>query len=168
MCYRELIKSSTTYWNCSTWHFSRLRPFKKYKWAKCRVTGHKEGFFKRNKPSSHYRMPKRISYVNPWCSRKYLSISVNECIMTLQLDTTSDVFLLCRKTWQELSWLSIHSTNDCVKSAPSIPIKISGIIKCIVKFSDSTVKSKCYVTNVSSNLLGLDRIAEFENVWLSI
>lgn len=59
---------------------------------------------------------------------------------------------------------SIHPTNDCISSASGISIKISGIVKCTVKFNNLIIKFKCHVTNESFNLLSLDWI----NAYLTV
>lgn len=86
---RHFIRPPTSCWNFESWHFSRFCQFNNHKCSTYRVTGHKEGFRKCIKHSSHYRMPKRINGVhalsifNPKCSRNYLTINVNDRIITL-------------------------------------------------------------------------------------
>ncbi|VDP27496.1 unnamed protein product [Schistosoma mattheei] len=102
-----------------------------------------------------------LSESNSRYLRKYLLINFNDRIITPLLDTESDVTLISCKIWHELGLQSIHSTTDCIKDASGIQIK-TGIIKFIVKCNDLMTISKCYVTDESFNLLGLDWIPELK------
>lgn len=122
---RRFTRPSTSWWSYGALHFSRFCPFNKHKCTKCGLTGHKEGFCKRSKPLSHYRMPRRINCMrvlyksNLRCVGKYLSINVSDRIITLQLNTTSDVILISHKTWYEISRSCIYPTNECIKTHPN-------------------------------------------------
>lgn len=127
----------------------------------------KDRFCKRSKPWLHCRMIKGMNFAyllsesNSHYLRKYLLINVNDRFITPRLDTGSNITLISWKTWHELGLQSIHSTTDCINNASGIPIK-TGLINFIVKCNDLMTVSKCYVTDESFNLLGLDWIPELK------
>lgn len=82
-------RPSTSCWDYEVRHSSRFCRFNVHKCAKRGVTVPSEGFLKRRKSSSCYRVPTRINYIhvlsksNPQCFHKYLFINVDDHINTL-------------------------------------------------------------------------------------
>ena len=174
----------STCWHCGDWHFIRFCPFKQNRCQRCHQVGHKDGFcptpaVHSKPPSPHTRAsrPQPIgkslsiltsSNIDVTSSRKFVPLLINGFPTRLQLDTASDITIISHNLWQSIGKPTVEMTPRIATSACGGSIHLSGQVSCRVTFQNVTINGKCYLSNSSLNLLGLDWIDQLGLAELTI
>lgn len=159
-------------WSCGEWHFKRFCPFIKHQCQRCNRRGHKEGFCdtqgtntsnrRRNQRCDNLANIKSNSVfaafkVDFESRRQYITLTINDIPVRLQLDTASDITLITRSTWESIGKPLVCSTNHQAHSASGNTLQLTGEVTCDVTFRNVHFEGTCYLTNLPNlNLLGLD------------
>ena len=165
------IRPPTECWFCGSWHFAKYCPYRNHKCTRCRRFGHKEGFchklprrFRNFHALHHPRYA--VSYSKSVTSRvagvpkrKFIHVTINDCLVRLQIDTASDITIISRSIWHTIGRPLIKPTNHTVKNASGDTMHLAGVIHCSVKFGNINCDGVCCISEVPNlNLLGLDWI----------
>ncbi|XP_020297567.1 uncharacterized protein K02A2.6-like [Pseudomyrmex gracilis] len=130
-------KPSTPWWFCGNLHYSKDCTYKSHKCQKCKTVGYKDGY----------------------CA------SSKKVKITLQLNTGSDLTIICSQTWSALGKPTGIVTSHIARDASSNSILFYQEFSCFVSFKEITKRLRCFVSsNPELNVMGLDWITAF-NLW---
>ncbi|VDO73739.1 unnamed protein product [Schistosoma mattheei] len=105
-------KPTSAFWLCGDWHYVQFCPFKKHKCQACNRREHKEYHCPSNRtsqPKKKHKRPRHVvksaesksfSLVTAFqkgynLQRNYATIQINGILNRLQIDTASDITLVC-------------------------------------------------------------------------
>ncbi|CAH8529728.1 unnamed protein product [Dicrocoelium dendriticum] len=171
-------KPSSACWFCREWHFGRNCPFRNHICNRCGKRGHKESCCLAKRPTMsgiRRRIPVRFRCHNEAKTvtatfkvdsvgrRKFTILKINDKEVKLQLDTASDITLICRDTWCMLGRPPLVHTDHTARNASGGILKLLGELHCQVSFRDQHIRTTCFVTDQPGlNLLGLDWMEELK------
>lgn len=136
----------------------------------CQKTGHMSKFCK-SKRSSSSKRTLNVAIVGGTASddvhvnacRQYVSVEVNEEVVSFQLDTGSDITLIGKEDWIRIGKPDLEKCVSKVKSASGDSLKLLG--RCQVNFTLKGSEGSEYVyVREHGNLLGLDWIQKSEEM----
>lgn len=166
-------------WLCGGMHWTRDCSYKANKCRDCQVTGHREGYCasaKRNpwdpsrkrdqkspKPNGQQRAATKAITVNSvQTNRKFVTATINQFEIQLQLDTASDLTLISRKTWEQIKQPTLTPFELIANDANGNKIDILGSFEAAVTINRKCKQTKIAVSQAPLNLLGLDLLHHFE------
>lgn len=171
----EKKQPSTPCWGCGGLHFFKDCSFGKHQCNLCKQIGHKDGYCncfrssssKNKKPNNKFKKKssdvKNVNQVNKVDSnRKYMSVSMNNIPVTLQIDSASDITIISEDTWNLLGKPSTRKTEHVANDASGKALNLLSEFQCNITFNHITKVGTCFVTSVKNlNLLGIDFIEKF-------
>ncbi|BHF67669.1 hypothetical protein SprV_0301069700 [Sparganum proliferum] len=172
--------------HCGAWHFHRDCTFRQHRCQSCNQVGHRDGFCKSvpasgGKPapatpnSRHRFRPKRkpkpqsvgnslsllaTFQLNASGCRKFVDVLLNGHAVRLQLDTASDITVICERLCQSLGSPTMQQTSRSATSACGGLVQLIGQLQCCVSFRGTSITAICYITKSDLNLLRLDWIEQ--------
>ena len=94
---------------------------------------------------------------------KYIIVLINKRPVKFQFDTTSDITLISRSTWELLGKPTLKDTTHVACSASGNKIQLTGELIFDVSFKEKRNSDVCFITDSSNlNLLGLDFIEKLD------
>ncbi|XP_055527451.1 uncharacterized protein K02A2.6-like [Wyeomyia smithii] len=97
--------------------------------------------------------------------RKYVTTRINGHTVNLQLDSGSDITIICEHAWKRCGSPVFSQTKNKAHTASGEQLSLLGEFTCSMQISGEQRNGTCYVTSVDGlNLLGLDFINAF-NLW---
>ncbi|XP_062711287.1 uncharacterized protein K02A2.6-like [Aedes albopictus] len=187
---RTESKSSprTLCWQCGQMHYVRDCSFSDHLCKVCNRVGHKEGYCgcvkkslsdsstpphekkqyqKKKKPGS--RSQAKGIFVNHIANttrrRKYVTITINNVTIPLQLDSASDITVISKATWQHLGRPKLTPSSIEASNASGGQLALIGEFNCEVTLNGMVKRGQCFVTSSPDlNVLGIDWIETF-NLW---
>ncbi|XP_062713141.1 uncharacterized protein K02A2.6-like [Aedes albopictus] len=187
---RTESKSSprTPCWQCGQMHYVRDCSFSDHLCKVCNRIGHKEGYCgcvkkslsdsstpprekkqyqKKKKPGS--RSQAKGIFVNHIANttrrRKYVTITINNVTIPLQLDSASDITVISKATWQHLGRPKLTPSSIEASNASGGQLALIGEFNCEVTLNGMVKRGQCFVTSSPDlNVLGIDWIEAF-NLW---
>lgn len=171
-------KPKSPCWHCGGYHFVKFCPFGTHKCTDCHQTGHKEGYCRSNNKRDYHNKGKFAKMITvqqthnntvtinkvDTDNRKMIEISINDCPISMQLDTAADISCLSVSTWTKLGQPILRQTNTIPFDAQGNRIPIVGELNANLNLNGITIKGHCLVAEISSDLFGSDWISLF-NLW---
>lgn len=126
-------------------------------------TRHNKFKNKGNSKSSSINAVFTVNALDIKSKHKFVSVSMNDKCVKLQLDTGADVTIISENTWQQIGKPRMCATKHVVKNASKHQLKLLGEINCEIECNGIRRPGLSYVTDVDNlNLLGIDWIDKFE------
>lgn len=170
-------------WLCGDMHFTYDCKYRTIKCKQCNEIGHKEGFcssardrppaapkttskkprwFQHKHSSARTNSVFLVSRVDYASQRKFVTVTLNDSPINLQVDTASDISIISEATWQELG--SPHGTvpDHSAHNASGGELNLKLQFPARIQFNGVTTTATCYVSSIIGlNLLGIDWINLF-------
>ncbi|XP_062714152.1 uncharacterized protein K02A2.6-like [Aedes albopictus] len=182
---------STPCWQCGQVHYVRDCPFSDHRCKTCDRVGHKEGYcgcIKKSpggdsspahptakkpakKKQKHYggssSQTRGVSVVNNIANRfrkrRFVTTTINDVTTSLQLDSASDITVICEQTWHQLGKPETTPASIDAVNASGEPLGLIGEFQCDVTLNGTAKRGKCFVTSSPNlNVFGIDWIDMFD------
>lgn len=164
------VKPPAPCWKCGAWHFVRFCPFQNHVCQKCHRIGHRETHCIRT-PTSDSRIRRQSNIVHTASTtnfiqlRKYITLLINNCSISLQIDTASDITIISHSSWCTIGQPPLKPTKRVARNATGQSIPFIGEFECKFSFRDISDNGICYVSSCNHlNLLGIEWIERL-NLW---
>ncbi|XP_055522647.1 uncharacterized protein K02A2.6-like [Wyeomyia smithii] len=167
-------------------HYVRDCPFSDHLCKVCNRTGNKENYCgcankSSNNPSTQSREKKQFKkkasfrpdtkeiflnhIANSSRKRKYVTITINNVAVSLQLDSASDITVISESMWQQLGRPKLTPSSIEASNASGGLLALIGEFHCEVTLNGMVKRGYCFVTSSPDlNVLGIDWIDMF-NLW---
>lgn len=136
---------------------------------RCNRIGHKSSHCRMKQPEKgmskgkyKVRMVLTKKEIEEGQKRKFVQVKINGEKVQFQLDTGSDISIINETTWKRINKPRLTKTDKIARGVSGRRLKFSGEFLCEVSFLGKTKKSKIYVLQNSSNLMGSDLIILFD------
>lgn len=166
----------TPCWNCGELHFVKNCTFINHQCAKCKQTGHKDGYC--NTPASHKKAspspynnrkesPNKITTVSVkqidvHKRRKFVTAIINGIPTTFQYDTAADITIISEDVFNQLNISDFRPSAQQANTASGSSLQLKCEFDCQIQFRGKKANGTCSVSTVPGlNVFGTDWIELF-------
>ena len=133
---------------CGEWHFVKFCPFKNRYCYSCGRRDHKQSHC-RSRLSNQVRSKSSAVFSTKASKfsarRKFINILINDVAVKVQVDTASDITIICYGTWKRLGCPEIMPTSYSARNASGTEVQLAGEVKCNVSLGTHLFEAICYV-----------------------
>ncbi|XP_055603987.1 uncharacterized protein K02A2.6-like [Uranotaenia lowii] len=159
----------TPCWQSGQMHFVRDCPFSDHLCKACNRIGHKEGYCgcmrksgdsstkpqAKKKKHFHKKVGSRTEakgiYVNHIANssrkRRYVTVTINQVAISLQLDSASDITVISKATWHQLGKPKLTPSSIEASNASGGRLNLIGVFNCDVTLNRMSKSGQCFVTS---------------------